>query len=85
MAIHDPDSLAFPEPASGLAAGHPAESASEVGGKEDRLLALLERWQELYLRHEIATPETLGVEDRALRDALRERIDAQKRLYEFWS
>jgi serine/threonine protein kinase len=83
MAVHDPDSLAAPEPAAGTDAGHSSGLASELGENEDRLLALLERWQELYLRQEDATPEALGVEDPALRDALRQRIDEQKRLYEF--
>jgi serine/threonine protein kinase len=52
-------------------------------GDDERLLDLLERWEERYRRDEDVAPESLGVNDSALMEALRQRIELQKRLYAF--
>jgi len=50
---------------------------------DDRLAGPMQQWQALYLRQEDRSPESLGVEDPVLREALREWIKKQKRLYDF--
>jgi serine/threonine protein kinase/formylglycine-generating enzyme required for sulfatase activity len=49
----------------------------------ERLLDLLERWDELYRRDRDASPESLGVRDDALMNALRKEIALRKHLYGF--
>jgi eukaryotic-like serine/threonine-protein kinase len=61
-------------------AGSNQDANAEVHN-DDLLLNLLERWDESYRRGEDATPESLGVTDPTIRDALRELIKRQKRLY----
>jgi serine/threonine protein kinase/formylglycine-generating enzyme required for sulfatase activity len=67
--------------ADGDAEGVAAPAAPDA--EDDRLLELLERWEERYQRDEDAAPESLGVDDTALMGVLRERIQRQKRLYAF--
>jgi eukaryotic-like serine/threonine-protein kinase len=50
---------------------------------DDPLLDLLERWEERFRRDEDPAPESLGIDDPELLKALRERIERQKRLYDF--
>jgi serine/threonine protein kinase/formylglycine-generating enzyme required for sulfatase activity len=52
------------------------------GPEDDRLLELLEQWDERYRRGEDAAPESFGIDDPALREALRERIELRKPLYD---
>jgi serine/threonine protein kinase len=66
-----------------LGAVNVAGTQATIDDDVDRLLDLLERWDELYRRHEIATPDTLGVDDPSLRALLLERIEERKRLYAF--
>jgi serine/threonine protein kinase len=82
MDIHDPDWPTVTELTTGADAGNHAESAAEAERKHDRLLTLLEQWEDHYLHHDDASPESLGVEDPTLLEALRQRIDQQMRLYE---
>src|SRR5262245_59372735 len=49
----------------------------------ERLLDLLERWEELYRRDGGASPESLAVHDDALMNALRKEIALRKQLYGF--
>jgi serine/threonine protein kinase/formylglycine-generating enzyme required for sulfatase activity len=58
-------------------------SARERVEQDDLLLELLARWEEGCLRSEDAIVESLGICDPILINALRERIDNQKRLYAF--
>ena len=60
----------------------PDRSVSTVR-EDDRLLDLLEEWEDRYRRDEDAAPDSFGVNDPALMEVLRERIERQKRLYEF--
>ena len=63
---------------------HDADPQADLDGPEDdRLLDLLEEWEERYRRDEDAAPDSFGVDDPALMEVLRERIERQKRLYEF--
>ncbi len=62
------------------ATDRPADASRASGHSDDRLLELLERWEEHYRRGEDATPESLGA-DPALWDALRALIEDQKRLF----
>jgi serine/threonine protein kinase/formylglycine-generating enzyme required for sulfatase activity len=60
----------------------------ENGGKageeaNDPLLDHLERWEERFLGDNENPRESMGIDDPALREALAERINAQKQLYEF--
>jgi serine/threonine protein kinase/formylglycine-generating enzyme required for sulfatase activity len=52
------------------------------GPDDDRLLELLEQWDERYRRGDDAAPESFGIDDPALREALRERIELRKPLYD---
>ncbi len=70
-----------PEPGAEIDGGE--VSTGPGGDGDDRLLDLLAHWEERYLRGEDASPESLGVHDPQLREALRERTDRQKRLYAF--
>ncbi len=81
MDLHDPDSFAASPFTDGTTAAPPHEAGTEGEGEESRLLDLMGRWHEGYLRGEEPTPEDLGVVDAALRESLRERIRAQKRLF----
>jgi serine/threonine protein kinase/formylglycine-generating enzyme required for sulfatase activity len=58
-------------------------AAADPAAEDDRLLDLLERWEERYRNDEDAAPESLGVDDPALMEALRERIERLKRLHDF--
>ena len=66
---------------SDLTATEPPTGTSRASDHtDDRLLELLERWEQHYRRGEDATPESLGA-DPALWAALRSLIEDQKRLY----
>ena len=71
------------EPETGIETGVVARSPAPCDDMPDPLVELLERWEERYRRNEEATPESLGVRDPALMAALRDRIERQKRLYDF--
>jgi serine/threonine protein kinase/formylglycine-generating enzyme required for sulfatase activity len=70
-----------------LVAGADADSlrtpACPIEPPDERLCELLARWEELRSRHEDPSPESLGVDDPELIQALRQRIITQKRLYAF--
>jgi formylglycine-generating enzyme required for sulfatase activity len=70
-----------PEPHAEIDGGDVSTDPGDDG--DDRLLDLLEQWEERYDRGEDASPESLGVDDPALIEALRVRIGRQKRLYAF--
>ena len=63
---------------------HDADPEGDLDGPEDdRLLDLLEQWEERYRHDEDAAPDSFGIDDPALMEVLRERIERQKRLYDF--
>jgi predicted Ser/Thr protein kinase len=82
MESHEPDASTVAALRTGADAASHDPSATEAEQRTDRLLLLLEQWEERYLHHADASLESLGVEDFTLRVALRERIDQQMRLYE---
>ena len=51
--------------------------------EDDRLLDILERWEECFRRGEEIPPESLGIDDPVLLEALRQRIAMVKKLYAF--
>ena len=60
------------------------ENGDKAGeGANDPLLDHLERWEERFLGNNEDAPESMGIDDPALVEALRKRINAQKQLYEF--
>ncbi len=81
MDIQQPGSVSAEEGTKGMDAGD--HDGSIEGGDElhSRMIAVMERWEELYLRHQDATPEELGVEEPAVREMLRRRIEDRRRLY----
>ena len=82
MESRDLDASAATALRTGADAASHDPSATEAEQRTDRLLPLLEQWEECYLHHADASLESLGVEDPTLREALRERIDQQMHLYE---
>jgi tRNA A-37 threonylcarbamoyl transferase component Bud32 len=82
MESRDLDASAVAAPRTGADAASHEPSAIEAEQRTDRLLPLLEQWEERYLHHADASLESLGVEEPTLREALRERIDQQMHLYE---
>ena len=81
MDLHDPESSAPSPSTDEMTAASPDEAGTEVDGEESRLLDLMGRWHERYLRGEDPTPEELGVVAAAVGESLRERILDQKRLF----
>ncbi len=82
MESHELDASTVTALRTGADAASHDPSALEAEPRTDRLLPLLEQWEECYLHHADASLESLGVEDPTLREALRERIDQQMQLYE---
>jgi serine/threonine protein kinase len=82
MDTGDVDVTAITASANGATVPRPCRSAGEGEDDESRLLSLLERWHERYLRNEDPTPEELGAEDPVLRELLREEIRCHKRLFD---
>jgi serine/threonine protein kinase len=82
MDSHDLDASTVAALRTGADAASHDPSATEAEQRTDRLLPLLEQWEERYLHHADASLESLGDVDPTLREALRERIDQQMHLYE---
>jgi serine/threonine protein kinase/formylglycine-generating enzyme required for sulfatase activity len=57
--------------------------ATGLEKEEDPLVEFLERWEDHCQQGEAATLESMGIDDPSLVQALRDRIEQQKRLYAF--
>jgi serine/threonine protein kinase/formylglycine-generating enzyme required for sulfatase activity len=83
-----PDPAPEPEPETVIRPG-PAAEAEQGGapgddaGLCDPLLEPFQRWDERYLRGQDVPPESLGIDDPTLLEALKARIEEQKALYKF--
>ena len=76
--------LVATEPEAGTGTDGDRVAAGSGGfAEDDPLLDPLELWEARYRRGEDAPLESLGVEDPAVLQALRDRINQQKRLYAF--
>jgi len=76
-----PEMAVGPKP--GAKAGEGGSSSGDARLADDPLLELLERWEERYFKCDDVALDSLGVQDPALLEALRIRIEDQKALYEF--
>ncbi len=83
MNHHDADPEADTRRKAEPDAENGAAPADLEGLEDDRLLDLLEQWEERYRHDEDAAPDSFGIDDPALMEVLRERIERQKRLYDF--
>jgi WD40 repeat protein len=81
MHDHDPDSQAPTRRDLDRDPEGVLTTAGPDGAEAGRLVELFEEWKERYRRGEDASPESLGEGDPPWVEALRERIERQKRLY----